>query len=96
MTRLASSKWLSHIKEVLNTSCLAAQCLEKVAAPVLLTEASGMDMSLLVTSLAQIILNPDTRPLHGLQAWLYILTNANRGVDRKDKENFPFGGIFST
>ena len=68
MSRLANSKWLSHIKEVLNTSCLAAQCLEKVGAPVLLTEASGVDISLLVTSLSQIILKPDTRTLHGFEA----------------------------
>ena len=52
---------MSHLKEVLNTACLAAQCLERVGASVLLTEATGTDLSLAVSSLAQIILNPDTR-----------------------------------
>ena len=68
MTRLANSRWLSHVRDVLNTACLAAQCLEKVEAPVLLTELTGCDMTLAVSSLAQIILNPDTRTLHGFEA----------------------------
>ena len=61
LVRLANSRWLSHLKEVLNTACLAAQCLERVGASVLLTETTGTDLSLAVSSLAQIILNPDTR-----------------------------------
>ena len=61
LVRLANSRWLSHLKEVLNTACLAAQCLERVGASVLLTEATGTDLSLAVSSLAQVILNPDTR-----------------------------------
>ena len=61
MNRLANSHWLSHIRDVLNTACLASQCLEKVEASVMLTEMNGGDLSLVVTSLAQIILNPDTR-----------------------------------
>ena len=68
MSRLSSSRWLSHIKDVLNTACLAAQCLERVEAGVLLTEMSGVDLSLAVSSLAQIILNPDTRTIHGFEA----------------------------
>ena len=61
LVRLANSRWLSHLKEVLNTACLAAQCLERVGASVLLTETTGTDLSLAVSSLAQVILNPDTR-----------------------------------
>lgn len=68
LSRLATTKWLSHVKDVLNTACLAAQCLEKESAPVLLVEQMGFDLSLVVGSLAQIILNPDTRTLHGFEA----------------------------
>ena len=68
LSRLATTKWLSHVKDVLNTACLAAQCLEKDSVPVMLVEQSGCDLSLVVSSLAQIILNPDTRTLHGFEA----------------------------
>ena len=61
MMRLANSKWLSHVKDVLNSACLAAQCLERSEAGVMITELSGSDLSCAVSSLAQIILNPDTR-----------------------------------
>ena len=30
MTRLTISSWLTHIKEILNCGCLAAQCVDKV------------------------------------------------------------------
>ena len=64
MMRLANSKWLSHVKDVLNSACLAAQCLERSEAGVMITELSGSDLSCAVSSLAQIILNPDTRLHH--------------------------------
>ena len=31
-------RWLSHVKEALNAACLAAQCLEKEDAPVMVVE----------------------------------------------------------
>ena len=33
-----NSRWLSHVKEALNAACLAAQCLEKEDAPVMVVE----------------------------------------------------------
>lgn len=68
MGRLAGSRWLTHVKDVLNCACLVAQCMERSEAPVLLTELTGRDLSCAVSSLAQIILNPDTRTLHGFEA----------------------------
>ena len=59
---------MTHVRDVLNTACLAAQCLQREEAAVLLTDNTGTDLSLVISSLAQIILNPDTRTLHGLQA----------------------------
>ena len=32
------TRWLSHVKEALNAACLAAQCLEKEDAPVMVVE----------------------------------------------------------
>ena len=55
------------MRDVLNISCLAAQCLEREKAAVLITENTGTDLSLVISSLAQILLKPDTRTLHGLQ-----------------------------
>ena len=49
------------MKEALNTACLVAQLLEREGSPVLVVEAEARDLSILVTSLALIILDPDTR-----------------------------------
>jgi len=68
LSRLANTRWLSHVKEALNAACLAAQCLEKEDAPVMVVEQEGRDMALLITSLALIILDPDARTLHGFEA----------------------------
>jgi len=68
LSKLATTKWLSYVKDILNTACLAAQCLEKDSVPVMVVENTGCDLSLVVSSLAQIILNPDTRTLHGFEA----------------------------
>ena len=56
------------MKDCLNTACLVAQCLEKEAAPVLVVEQEGRDLAILITSLALVILDPDTRTLHGFEA----------------------------
>ena len=38
------TRWLSHVKEALNAACLAAQCLEKEDAPVMVVE-QGLRLS---------------------------------------------------
>lgn len=65
MSRLESSNWLSHIQNVLNASCLVAQCLDQEGTSVLVHGTNGLDSTLLVTSLAQVILNPDCRTVRG-------------------------------
>ncbi|XP_026481197.1 myotubularin-related protein 9-like [Ctenocephalides felis] len=68
ISRLESSGWLGHVLSTLSVSCLVAQCLELEGCPVLVHGTKGMDSTLLVTSLTQIILNPDCRTVRGLQA----------------------------
>ncbi|XP_060547392.1 myotubularin-related protein 9-like isoform X4 [Pantherophis guttatus] len=70
LSRLEASKWLSHVKEALNAACLAAQCLEREEASVLVHGAEGKDATLLVTALAQVILDPTCRTLAGFQGLL--------------------------
>lgn len=67
-SKLESSNWITHIREALNCACLTAQCLDQDASPVLVHGAEGMDSTLLITSLVQIILNPDCRTMKGFQA----------------------------
>ncbi|XP_048358411.1 myotubularin-related protein 9-like isoform X2 [Sphaerodactylus townsendi] len=68
LTKLEASKWLSHVKMALNTACVAAQCLEREDACILVHGSDGTDTTLLVTALAQVILDPDCRTLAGFQA----------------------------
>ncbi|XP_029427629.1 myotubularin-related protein 9-like isoform X2 [Rhinatrema bivittatum] len=68
LSKLEASKWLSHVKESLSTACLAAQCLEREEACVLVHGSEGVDTTLIVTALSQVILDPDCRTLSGFQA----------------------------
>ncbi|XP_053123986.1 myotubularin-related protein 9-like isoform X3 [Hemicordylus capensis] len=70
LSKLEASKWLSHVKEALSTACLAAQCVEREEACILVHGAEGTDTTLLVTALAQVILDPDCRTLAGFQGLL--------------------------
>ncbi|NWR95012.1 MTMR9 protein, partial [Furnarius figulus] len=68
--RLESSRWLSHVKAALSTACLAAQCMDREQCSVLVHGAEGTDTTLLVTALAQLILDPSCRTLLGFQGLL--------------------------
>uniref|UniRef100_A0A8C5MCW4 Myotubularin-related protein 9 n=1 Tax=Leptobrachium leishanense TaxID=445787 RepID=A0A8C5MCW4_9ANUR len=68
LSKLEASNWLTHIKEILTTACLAAQCIDREGASVLVHGSEGMDSTLQVTSLAQIILDPRCRTLRGFEA----------------------------
>ncbi|RWS17140.1 myotubularin-related protein 9-like protein, partial [Dinothrombium tinctorium] len=68
LSRLESCGWLSHIKDVLLCACLVAQCVDKEGASVLVHGAEGMDSTLQVCSIAQVILDPDCRTVHGFEA----------------------------
>nr|XP_042140936.1 myotubularin-related protein 9 isoform X2 [Peromyscus maniculatus bairdii] len=66
--KLEASNWLTHIKEILTTACLAAQCIDREGASVLIHGTEGTDSTLQVTSLAQIILEPRSRTIRGFEA----------------------------
>ncbi|XP_053316921.1 myotubularin-related protein 9 [Spea bombifrons] len=68
LSKLEASNWLTHIKEILTTACLAAQCIDREGASVLVHGSEGMDATLQVTSLAQIILDPKCRTLRGFES----------------------------
>ncbi|XP_007902502.1 myotubularin-related protein 9 isoform X2 [Callorhinchus milii] len=68
LNKMEASKWLSHVKTILTTACLAAQCVEREGASVLIHGSEGRDATLQLTSLAQIILDPACRTVFGFQA----------------------------
>uniref|UniRef100_A0A673TWM2 Myotubularin phosphatase domain-containing protein n=1 Tax=Suricata suricatta TaxID=37032 RepID=A0A673TWM2_SURSU len=67
LSRLEGCHWLPHVKEALSTTCLAAQGMEREGACILVHGAEGTDSTLLVTSLAQLILDPLSRTMAGIQ-----------------------------
>ncbi|XP_017205750.2 myotubularin-related protein 9-like isoform X3 [Oryctolagus cuniculus] len=67
LSRLEGCRWLEHVKEALSTACLAAQGMEREGACILVHGAEGTDSTLLVTSLAQLILDPLSRTMDGFQ-----------------------------
>ncbi|KAK7605354.1 hypothetical protein V9T40_007212 [Parthenolecanium corni] len=67
-SRLESSNWLSHVRDALNCACLTAQCLDQDVSPVLVHGSEGTDSTLVITSVVQVILNPDCRTMRGFQA----------------------------
>lgn len=67
LSRLESSNWLTHVQTSLNAACLVAQCLDQEGVSVLVHGTAGLDSTLLITSVAQVILNPDCRTVRGKQ-----------------------------
>ncbi|TKS76058.1 Myotubularin-related protein 9 [Collichthys lucidus] len=67
LSKLEASNWQTHVKEILTTACLAAQCIDREGASVLVHGTEGTDSTLQVTSLAQIILDPACRTIRGFQ-----------------------------
>jgi len=63
--KFEGSGWMSHVKDVLSAACLVAQCVDREGASVLVHGSEGLDSTLLVTSLAQVVLNPECRTLRG-------------------------------
>ncbi|MGH0140393.1 UNVERIFIED_CONTAM: hypothetical protein FKN15_005154 [Acipenser sinensis] len=68
LSKLEASNWLTNIKEILTTACLAAQCIDREGASVLVHGTEGTDSTLQVTSLAQIILDPTSRTILGFES----------------------------
>lgn len=68
LSRVEASNWLRHICDVLTCACLVAQCIDHEGASVLVHGSEGMDSTLQVCSLSQIILDPDCRTVQGFEA----------------------------
>jgi myotubularin-related protein 9 len=68
ISTLENSNWLGHVQSVLECACVVAQCIDHEGASVLVHGSEGMDSTLQVCSLAQIILDPDCRTVQGFEA----------------------------
>ncbi|XP_072546129.1 myotubularin-related protein 9 isoform X1 [Salminus brasiliensis] len=65
LSKLENSKWLSHVHSALSTAGLVAECVERDSHSVLVHGSEGTDTTLLVTTLAQLILDPASRTFRG-------------------------------
>jgi len=65
LSRVESSGWMNHVKNILNLSCLVAQCIDKEGASVMVHCGDGLDASLQVTSITNILLNSECRTMRG-------------------------------
>ncbi|EDO33774.1 predicted protein [Nematostella vectensis] len=68
LSRLESCGWMDQIQAVLGTACYVAHCLHTDGIPVLVHDGAGLDATLQVTSLSQVILDPDCRTVRGFQS----------------------------
>jgi myotubularin-related protein 9 len=74
LSKLDSCGWMSHIKDALTAACVAAQCVDRESAMVIIHGSDGTDTTLIVTSLSQLILDPDCRTITGLVPWFIEIT----------------------
>ncbi|TTS81764.1 Myotubularin-related protein 9 [Bagarius yarrelli] len=65
LSKMENSKWLSHVHNALSTAGLVAECVERDGHSVLVHGAEGTDTTLVVTSLAQLIMDPECRTFSG-------------------------------
>ncbi|KAL0969238.1 hypothetical protein UPYG_G00224340 [Umbra pygmaea] len=70
LSKLENSKWLSHVQAALAAAGLLAECVERDGHSVLIHGTEGTDTTLLVSSLAQLILDPGSRTLAGFLSLL--------------------------
>ncbi|XP_068195595.1 myotubularin-related protein 9-like isoform X2 [Antennarius striatus] len=70
LSKLDNSKWLSHVQMALLTAGLLAECVERDGHSVLVHGSEGTDCSLLISTLAQLIMDPCCRSLEGFLALL--------------------------
>ncbi|KAM6968633.1 myotubularin-related protein 9 [Tautogolabrus adspersus] len=70
LSKLENSKWLSHVQTALSTAGLLAECVERDGHSVLVHGSEGMDSTLLISTLAQLIMDPCCRSLEGFLALL--------------------------
>ncbi|KAM4541902.1 myotubularin-related protein 9 isoform 1-T1 [Odontesthes bonariensis] len=65
LSKLENSKWLSHVQTALSTAGLLAECVERDGHSALVHGSEGTDCSLLISTLAQLIMDPCCRTLEG-------------------------------
>ncbi|KAM7376498.1 hypothetical protein PAMP_006226 [Pampus punctatissimus] len=65
LSKLENSKWLSHVQTALSTAGLLAECVERDGHSVLVHGSEGIDSTLLISTLAQLIMDPSCRTLEG-------------------------------
>ncbi|XP_037550657.1 myotubularin-related protein 9 [Nematolebias whitei] len=70
LSKLENSKWLSHVQTALSTAGLLAECVERDGHSALVHGYEGTDCSLLISTLAQLIMDPSCRTLEGFLALL--------------------------
>ncbi|XP_068608382.1 myotubularin-related protein 9 [Brachionichthys hirsutus] len=70
LSKLENSKWLSHVQTALMTAGLLAECVERDGHSVLVHGSEGTDCTLLLSTLAQLIMDPRCRSLEGFLALL--------------------------
>ncbi|KAH7701803.1 MTM-9 protein, partial [Aphelenchoides avenae] len=71
LSRLASSGWLQYVADTLTGAATVAQCVHCEGSgevPVVVHGAEGTDSTLVVTSIAQLLLDPDARTVRGFQS----------------------------
>ena len=68
LSKLESSNWLTHVKDIITAACVVAQSMDKDGVSVLVHGSEGVDSTLLVSSLSQVILDPDCRTVTGFEA----------------------------
>ncbi|XP_051954205.1 myotubularin-related protein 12-like isoform X1 [Xyrauchen texanus] len=91
---LESSGWLDFIRQCLQKAVEVVECLEKDNTNVLLTEGEGTDLCCVISSLAQIMLDPYYRTVMGFQSlvqkeWVagcHAFMDRCNHLHQKDKE----------
>ena len=70
LSKLNSSNWLTHISSVINASGVLAQSIKihNRGATHVVHGGEGVDMTLILTSIAEFIINPECRTIRGFQA----------------------------
>ncbi|XP_065844013.1 myotubularin-related protein 9-like [Oscarella lobularis] len=68
LSRAESSNWLSYVCDLLTAACSVAQCVDRDACTVLIHGSHGVDTTLQVCALAQVLLDAHARTARGFQA----------------------------
>ncbi|VDL69652.1 unnamed protein product [Nippostrongylus brasiliensis] len=68
VSRLGNASWLQCVSDSLNCAANVAQWVHFREVPVIVHGGEGTDTTLLATSLAQVILDPDARTIRGFQS----------------------------